>query len=211
MSPKTSIGKVVLIPYCLIGLPLTMLALKTSGELIALCIKTTAVNFEKKVLKRQNPEKKLIKCFVIISSILAVLVCGVAGLEVVFENWAFLDGVYCWFVTFTTIGFGDFVPFAQYREKHQNSDQWRVYVAGILFTIPFIIGLCLVSSLLNVLLQGSEKIKIHFHKICSCCGQQTGSVTEVNEENSKRDIRLQSFGVDQQKNCTANREMNEAS
>ncbi|XP_020917392.1 potassium channel subfamily K member 15 isoform X2 [Exaiptasia diaphana] len=199
MSPKTTVGKVVLIPYCLIGLPLTMLALKTSGEVIHLSIKTIAVNFERKVLKRQHPEKKLIKCFIIIISIMTVVICAAAAGEVALEGWTFLDGVYCWFVTFTTIGFGDFVPFKQYREKNENNDtRWRVYVAGILFTVPFVGGLCLVSSLLSVIIQGSENVKIHFHKICSCCGQQTGP--EANDvDSSKTDIRLQSFSVNPQK------------
>lgn len=173
-----------------------MMALKTAGEVILLGLKTMTVNFEMKVLKRPRPERKLIKCFIIIISCMIILICILAAAETALEGWSFLDGVYCWFVTFTTMGFGDFVPFAQYREENINTP-WKVYITGLIFTVPFIAGLCLVSSLLNVIVQSSENIKIHFHQVCSSCGHRAELKTEANDDDSKvaNGIRLQSYGI----------------
>jgi len=114
------------------------------------------------------------------------------------EGWSFLDGIYCWFVTFTTIGFGDYVPFSHYREKNINTP-WKVYLIGLLFTVPFIAGLCLVSSLLNILVQHSENIKIHFHNVCSCCGHPNDLYTAADDSaNTANDVKLTSYGTRQQ-------------
>jgi len=137
------------------------------------------------------------------------LICILSGVETVMEGWSFLDGMYCWFVTFTTIGFGDYVPFAHYRDKNVNTP-WKVYLTGVLFTVPFIAGLCLVSSLLNLLVQHSENIKIHFHNVCSCCGHRTDlNTTGNNGKNTANDVKLQSYGIRKQgdlhngiENCT---------
>jgi len=179
-----------LIPYALIGLPLTMLFLKTSGELILICLKKGMISFEKRVLKRQNPQTSFKKIITILIICKIVLIVIFSGLEMVVEDWSFLDGVYCWFVTLTTIGFGDYVPFAHYRDKN-ISTPWKFYITALLCTVPVMAGLCLVSSLLNLLVHYSENIKINFRNVCSCCGQRTDSDTfSADESKTSKEIKL---------------------
>ena len=181
-----------------------MLALKTSGEVILLGLKTVAVNFEKKVLKRQNPQKTFFKCFILLICCQSLLICILAGVEMYLEGWTFLEGVYCWFITFTTIGFGDYVPLTLNKYLERNKEkEWIVHVTFPVFTVPYITGLCLLSSMLNLLVEYSEIIKFRFRMIytCSVCKKQvtmvTGNENEANmssnDEIDVNNIRLENY------------------
>ncbi|XP_020907394.1 potassium channel subfamily K member 3-like isoform X2 [Exaiptasia diaphana] len=168
ITPKTALGQGLTIPYCLVGLPLTMLALKTSGEVILLALRSAMCNFEKKVLGRQNPRIGFVKLFWTIIICQALIICMFALLETYIDGWTFLEGVYCWFITFTTIGFGDYVPFSKFL-KRANYDEWLIQLVGWFVTFPYIVGLVLVASLLNLLVESSENIKMRCATLRNCC------------------------------------------
>lgn len=139
------------------------------------------------------------KCLFVIIFWMSLLICILATVETYIDGWTFLEGVYCWFVTFTTIGFGDYIPFQEFRLEKKGKEKWILLGTGILFTIPFVIGLCLVSSFVNLLVDSSDKIKLHFHKVSSCaiCSNNCGNSNEASlssKETSSNDINLKSFG-----------------
>lgn len=155
----------------LLGIPITMLALKSAGELIAEIANTIVTRFEKKILKKGEPKQVKTKSAVILFSFMVLLIVGNGLLVMTLYDWTFVQGVYYWFVTLSTIGFGDYVI----RRKTQvinitgpkldngvgDLEQASVKVVmGIIFMIQNLLGLCVVSSVLNAIMVAMEEVKL---------------------------------------------------
>lgn len=166
-----------------------MLALKTSGECILLALKTLTITFEKKVLARENPQPAFMKCFGIIMLCQFSVICLFSVVTMYMDDYSFLDGIYCWFITFTTIGFGDIVPFQNFLSKSEN--QRFIHVIGFFLTIPYVIGLCLVFSLLNLLVESSENIKVQLRTFCTCRADKKKRISTDSMHTSN--IRLENY------------------
>ncbi|XP_031553676.1 two pore potassium channel protein sup-9-like [Actinia tenebrosa] len=167
ITPQTILGQVLTIPYCTIGLPISMVALKTAGEVLAILMHNMAKILDKRVLRQKRPKQSIFKCFAMIISWIIVLVGILATAEMYLDGWTFHEGLYSWFITFTTIGLGDYVPFQNFKNQKAGQSAWALILFGATFTVPYIIGLCLVSCLLNLLVEHSESIKVSFCVICS--------------------------------------------
>jgi hypothetical protein len=65
------------------------------------------------------------------------------------EKWTYFESIYYSFVTFWTIGFGDFVPLANVQRSGQSLySRWGYFI----FTVSFILfGLAIMASSLNLL------------------------------------------------------------
>lgn len=87
-----------------------MLALKSISELIAKCVSAIVKKFEMKILKRPEPKRMRTKSAVGLFSVMVVLIVADGLVLMKLKNWSIVEAVYFWFVTFTTIGFGDYVP-----------------------------------------------------------------------------------------------------
>ena len=90
-------------------------------------------------------------------------------------NWSFVEGVYFWFITFTTIGFGDYVLREPQRIKeltvnssvNQANKNTSGATRGVTFAVFFgliatfyyILSLCIVSSVLNAIMAAIEERK----------------------------------------------------
>ncbi|KAL9984087.1 hypothetical protein ACROYT_G006346 [Oculina patagonica] len=110
ITPQTPAGQILCIVVSLFGIPITLLALKSIGELIAKGINKIVTNFEKKILKRSKPKYVKPKSVVILSSLMVLLiVVNVLAITRQLTDWTIIEGVFYWFITFTTIGFGDYV------------------------------------------------------------------------------------------------------
>ena len=155
----------------LLGIPITMLALKSAGELIAEIANTIVTRFEKKILKKGEPKQVKTKSAVILFSFMVLLIVGNGLLVMTLYDWTFVQGVYYWFVTLSTIGFGDYVI----RRKTQvinitgpkldngvgDLEQASMKVVmGIIFMIQNLLGLCVVSSVLNAIMVAMEEVKL---------------------------------------------------
>ena len=101
--------------------------------------------------------------------------CLGAALTKFSEGWTFAEGIYVWFITFTTIGFGDYVP---------NSITRLVETA---------VGLCLMSGLIDSLVSYSEKVK------CAGClqsavSEESGPANNQSSPTADRAMELENRG-----------------
>ncbi|GLV36781.1 uncharacterized protein CBL_02384 [Carabus blaptoides fortunei] len=121
VAPRTAWGKLVTILYALIGIPLMLIYLSTTGDVLARSFRrlygklcgTTPV----KASGGDCPCSTTVKvpitlCLVLV---LGYICCG-AVLFHRLENWSMLEGSYFCFTSLGTIGFGDLVP-GQHAEE----------------------------------------------------------------------------------------------
>ena len=132
--------------YATIGIPLMAMMLTTFGDKLKHAIRLSITTFERKILKRnrhQNIQKKsLIAVFVLT----VVFLCSTSAISASVENWDFSLALYVWFVTFTTIGFGDYVPEGT---GNKNPVYKTLEIAYAL--IAFFLGLVLIATILHAL------------------------------------------------------------
>ncbi|CAL8111166.1 unnamed protein product [Orchesella dallaii] len=99
----------------------------------------------------------------------AIVIFGSAYMFQQMEGWTFWDGVYFSFVSYATIGFGDFVSL---QEKLYGSFE---ILYRLLAFIIMIFGCCCIYSLLNVTSIVIKQLlnwviqKIHYCGCCRCC------------------------------------------
>ena len=157
----------------LLGIPVTLLTLKSIGELIAKWVNTIVTKFERKFLKRSQPKHMQTKTAVVLFSVMVLSIVTGGLLLMRLPNWSFVEGVYFWFVTFTTIGFGDYVVREPRRIKQLSLNSSSVNqengsgagvktsrIFAVLFgVISCILALCIVSSVLNSIMAAMEERK----------------------------------------------------
>ena len=146
-----------------------MLALKSIGELIVVCVNSSITNLEKKILRRQEAKKVQVKSAVVLFSLMVIFVMVFALLLVNSTDMTLVQCVYFWFVTYTTIGFGDYVPgkipqsiqrlsfnsSANHATKSLQEFDVPVYVT-IFYLLFCMLGFCVVSSVLNSIVAAFE-------------------------------------------------------
>ena len=169
ITPQTSKGKILCIFVALFGIPITMLALKSIGELIVVCVNSSITNLEKKILRRQEAKKVQVKSAVVLFSLMVIFVMVFALLLVNSTDMTLVQCVYFWFITYTTIGFGDYVPgkipqsiqrlsfnsSANHATKSLQEFDVPVYVT-IFYLLFCMLGFCVVSSVLNSIVAAFE-------------------------------------------------------
>ena len=171
------------------GIPLSLLTLKSVGQLVTHRIRTVAATFERKALNRHDEkhvktESAVILFFIMVSSIIVY-----SRLLMRSQNWTFVQGVYFCFVSFSTIGFGDFfvsanqpIPLKQLVVKSSNAS--KIYLVNsskgaalkgarcILYALVVMLALCIVSSVLNSVMAAIEELK-YINYYCLVCFHRT--------------------------------------
>ncbi|CAF0710376.1 unnamed protein product [Brachionus calyciflorus] len=139
ITPKSNTGKILTIFYAMIGIPLMFMCLTNTGDLLAelfiisyskcirffyrrifkhkLKIPYSSSKFEENKqemlnefeMEYDNPNDRHVPIVATLGVLTAYIFAG-AGIFAFTEEWSILDGAYFCFITFTTIGFGDFVP-----------------------------------------------------------------------------------------------------
>jgi len=171
ITPQTAAGQMLCIFVSLLGIPITMLTLKSAGELIAELANTIVTRFEKKILKKEEPQKVKTKSAVILFSFMVLLIVGNGLLSTLLQGWTFVQGVYYWFVTLSTIGFGDYVISRETQiinitgpkldnELDDLGQASSKVVISIVFILHTLLGLCIVSSVLNAIMVAMEEVKL---------------------------------------------------
>ena len=197
-----------------------MLALTSIGEVIVHLVNALVTKFEKKILKRPAPTKVQTKSAVILFLLMIVLTM-IGGLVEVLKNWTLVEGVYFWFVTLTTIGFGDFLPYKTTRRIRKLSPNgpelyeeksYDVYM-GMFLSLQSILGLCVVSSVLNSIMAAIEESKCH-PRCPGCVPRNTQDHMDIEQNNtpSERDADmtyLEMENIDYQKENITTLSVNE--
>ncbi|CAH3143243.1 unnamed protein product, partial [Porites lobata] len=174
ITPQTSDGQLLCILVCLMGIPLSLLTLKSVGQLVAHRIRTVVATFERKVLNRQDVKHVKTKSAVILFLIMVSSIIVYGRLLMRSQNWTFVQGVYFCFVSFSTIGFGDFfvsanqpIPLKQLVVKSPNAS--KIYLVNsskgealkgarcLLFGLLAMLALCIVSGVLNSVMAAIEE------------------------------------------------------
>ena len=152
-----------------------MLALKTVGELIVYGVNEVVKKFETKVLKKSEVRQLQTKTAVILFLLLVMLIMTASILLARRAGWTVTESVYFWFITYTTIGFGDYVTedfpqsiqmLSSNGSKSYQGQEKRVFeveetaqiFVSILALFYSIQGLCLVSSVLNSIMAAIEEL-----------------------------------------------------
>lgn len=195
ITPQTPTGQILCIFVSLLGIPITLLAFKSIGELIAKWVNTIVTKLEKKILKRLEPKHKKTKGAVILFSTMISLIALNGVLLMNQTDWTIVEGVYFWFITFTTIGFGDYVlgrpqritklslNSSKYQESYEslNEEQTALVIfLDFFFTFYVIFTLCIVSSVLNAIMAVIEERR--------CCPRCTGCVPRKIQVQGDNDI-----------------------
>ena len=153
LTPQTQSGRLFLILFSLVGIPLNILALASVGEHITIGIWYTLQRISKKCGNPQ-PKKHINIKVMIVSVILMLLMLFIGGiLYCMTENWTYVDSMYYCFVAMATIGFGDLVP---NRGKAPDTPEEK----GIWFlrALYISVGLSLVSTVFTALSNAMEEI-----------------------------------------------------
>lgn len=171
MVPKTVAGKVAIFPYCLIGIPIMLFFLGYIGQMISLLSSAIVKIFYWKKVRSgpyEIPHKEL-KSFIVVFTLLWAFIL----LEALTSHYlpekdenrlSIVDGIYFFFVSFTTIGYGDITS-----PMDEHFFEFRLYL-----------GLSLMSGVVNAALEFYQKVserreeRSQGRKKC-CCVVQHGS------------------------------------
>ena len=164
------------------GIPITLLTLKSVGELIVKRINAIVTRFERTIFNGREAKQVQTKSAVILFSFMVMNLVVYGRLMMYYKNWTFVESVYFSFVTFTTIGFGDYVV-TDYRPKgvkqlsvnnfmennNESVDAKKTTVEiflGIIFGLLAMLALCVVSSVINSIMAAIEEWRCN----CRCPG-----------------------------------------
>lgn len=183
-----------------------MLALKTSGEFLAECFRVLVVKAETGIFKRAETKHIKKKTFFVACTLMVILLLLSSLSSTYFEEWTFMEGLYAWFITFTTIGFGDYVQFELHAKKvsHGNDSTAQLFLHGIIFAVPYVIGLSLMSCILTCLVDSVDHIRDFRDRCMNCCLGLAGFFSLI-----RRLFRLRSSSCDLTEQSS--REINELS
>ena len=107
------------------------------------------------------------------------------------EGWSFVEGIYAWFATLSTIGYGDYIPgWDALRKAAETSDidsHVNVWLMISALALPGLAGLCVVSAVLNSLVDALEELKIQFkvrNKCLRCERKKAIKLKELQHKNN---------------------------
>lgn len=202
ITPQTPAGQMLCIFISFIGIPMTLLALKSAGELIAKLVNIIVTLIDKKIRKRAEPKQVEIKSAVILFSIMVVSLLVLTCLSKIYWDLTLVKGLYFWFITLTTVGFGDIAPFrhriVRSSIKFINTSENRLNQKGlanekestalffldIAFFLECMIGLCLVSSVLNSIVAALDLDAGKCRLRCPGCGPRKRQNNLENEQHN---------------------------
>ena len=146
-----------------------LLTLKTAGELISRFLTYAVTRFERKVLKNEDVRHVEIKCSMLALTVMALYLSLSAAVQVIWEKWTFLDAFYAWFIAFSTVGFGDYIPFDSVVPR-QDEHAITAAIFHVVATFPALFGLGIVASVMNSLFVVFDKYRLRtafFNRRCS--------------------------------------------
>ena len=125
-----------------------------------------------------------------------------------------MEGVYFWFITLTTVGFGDYIPhkipmqsikFINTTENDLNKDEpansehfATLFFLDVFFIVQCMLGLCVVSSVLNSITAVLEERKccLRCPRCVSPRNRQSHPENELDKALEQRQAGLTHFRMD---------------
>ena len=146
MTPETDSGKCFVILYAIIGIPITGVVIAKLGGALTNCVKQfdnllakCIIPIMDKFEKDESKEKRNIRIaqlFIVIVMFTIFFWLIPAAVLSKLEDWAFSDSIYYCFISFTTIGLGDYVPGSSgkhIRFGKPNVNQTKTIIAQVGF------------------------------------------------------------------------------
>ena len=176
-----------------------MITLNSVGELIDKRVKAVVTTIEKKLLNRTEPQQLQTKSAMILSLLMIVLMLITCPLMMNVFNWTLVEAVYFWFISFTTVGFGDYIPSHSQRiqqlslyspQNHGKEVDEATYEKKITYLIIKrllifyrIFVLCIVSSVLNSIVAAVQERKCR-PRCPGCVPRKTQDHSDSEETNT---------------------------
>ncbi|XP_060077898.1 potassium channel subfamily K member 16-like [Ylistrum balloti] len=157
LAPRTGLGKVAVVVFAFIGIPITMIMISYIGQLLT------------RLSKRVN-KCNLCSSKPMVNKVLNIVLIITLGITMLFgipafifnqvEKWDFLEGLYYCFVTLSTIGFGDYIAaISENRLSDRGAgDVYRVVTyVWILFGLSYLS--LVISYITEVFIKKAEKME----------------------------------------------------
>ncbi|KAJ8044534.1 Potassium channel subfamily K member 4 [Holothuria leucospilota] len=181
MVPRTNAGKLFCMLYATAGLPLMACTLSVFGK--------TLEEFARKYITRLNPSQTTTRCrklhfvtnFLLTASLVVLFLIVLPGYFVsLYARWEFWESCYFFFITITTIGFGD-LTLGDCQRCGSS-----LYLLVLCFTLYVFVGMAFISFLFAAVseyqkrkLQTAESLLVTFvtHRHESTEVPTSGTVT----------------------------------
>ena len=175
--PITAWGRIFCIVYALFGIPLTCVVFKSVGTKINDIITKFISVVNKKFLRRKTQHLKATETALVaifLDTLALFLISLVASLRR--KDWTYLESFYFCFITFSTIGLGDFLPF---EDTKVGASEYLLMAVGI------ILGFSMMSTMLCALGQAFEEAT---HRRKANPLVSTSSCPATTDTNGKTDL-----------------------
>ena len=141
-----------------------MLTLQTLGKVVCKIVHKFVYMVETKVLVRRKPQRVKVKSFILIFTLMVLTLCAAGMTQVYLEGWTLIEGVYAWFATLSTIGYGDYVPNWSLLLRCEESIHSKIIVGLVIsaYALPSLAALSLVAGVLSALVEALEEFEVNF-------------------------------------------------
>lgn len=145
LAPTTTLGRMIMIAYSLIGIPINGILFAGLGDFFSRTF--TGIYRRYKKYKMSHDALYVPMQFGLFATVLIALIPGITFFILLpslifsyFEGWPYLLSIYFSYVTTTTIGFGDYVPTFQPGQAKKFGVQFIFYQIFIIIWFIFSLG-----------------------------------------------------------------------
>ncbi|XP_075155041.1 open rectifier K[+] channel 1 [Haematobia irritans] len=198
ISPTTTLGRMIMIVYSVIGIPINGILFAGLGEYFGKTFQAIYRRYKK--YKMNHNVHYVPPQLGLITTVLIALVPGITLFLLIpswvfsyFEDWPYSLAFYYSYVTTTTIGFGDYVPTFQPQQPREFGGWFVVYQIFIIVWFIFSLGYLLMimtfitrglqsKKLARLEQQLSSNIKATQHRIWSGVTKDVGYLRRILNE-----------------------------
>ena len=156
-----------------------MLLLKSVGQQVCYLAKTILFKVESNLLGRAQVRNIKVKVFILACIILLLILVFSALVTTYVDDLTFLEGIYMWCCSYTTIGFGDYVPYKDFGPGMASTKNPALYyfLTG-LSSILFVLGLATTAGTLNAVVDALDELRNGGFSLSRMCGEKAAPTDE---------------------------------
>ena len=190
VTPTTPLGQILVILYALPGIPLALITLNSIGGLISNGFNRLVRAFEKRALNRAEPRHLEMKVSGLTCLLTTTTLLAGSAVMTRWTGWTFVEALYFLVVSFTTIGFGDYIPAQAVGDsfkKAPSAEQWLLNMVGF---VTVLFGLAVMAAMVNALVVLAGKG--HWPPMPCACSSRVDSSRgrEHDDESATREGRV---------------------